>query len=229
MAIVGWQLFRREGSDGLEMIGVDGDLLDDAPLAELPLACEITVEAPSTLPEFMASTQAAIDSVVATGRKATVLWVLVYLPSDEHAVRYSQIPLPAKASLSVAPANDPQWTIFDRARPVDMEMQSMQDLALMAELHAAGDVGGVRRVEHTVGGLAADRRTPFVAAARSVGFETEDAAAEPIVLHHRVDPSGITPDSWTLRLITERFGATYGGWSCELVRPAERRRPWRRR
>jgi hypothetical protein len=233
-----WELFRRDGADGFEMMGVDGDLLDDAPLAELPLACEITIEAPSTQPEFIASTEAAVEAITAelggriagTSRTATSLWVLVHLPSDEHAVGYTQVPLPAKASVAVAPSHDPDWTVFERLRPVDMEEQSMRDLAVMATLHAAGDVGGVRPIEHVVTGLTDDTVDAFTQAVTGVFPALESARkAGSLTLAQRGDPADITPDTWTIRQIAERFGATYDGWSSAVVAPAGRSRPWRRR
>jgi len=232
-----WELFRRDGPDGFQMMGVDGDLLTEAPDHALPLACEITIEAPSTLPEFVAPTEAAIDTiteeiggrVAGTSRTATRLWILGYLPSDEHAGRFAQVPLPTNASVSVAPSNDPEWTLFERVRPVDMEEQSMRDLRVMAKLHAAGDTGGVRTIEHVVSGLAADRAAAFVSAAGSIGFESGPAEDDRMILRHDGDPSDITAGSWTLRLISERHGAVYEGWECDVARPIERRRSWWRR
>ena len=164
-----WELFRRDGVAGFEMMGVDGDLLGEAPLPELPIAVEITIEAPSTMPEFIGPAESAIERITdelggriaGTSRTATRLWALVALASDEHAARFTQVPLPAKASVSVAPSRDPGWTIFDRVRPVDMEEQSMHDLRRMAALHAAGDVGGVRPIEHDVSGLVPERSAAF--------------------------------------------------------------------
>ena len=141
------------------------------------------------------------------------------------------MPLPAKASVSVAPSRDPDWTIFERARPVDMEVQSMRDLRMMAELHAAGDSGGVRPIEHAVSGLVADRSSAFSSAARSIGLDPGPVEDGRIMLRHDADPSDITPESWTLRLIAERHGADYDGWRCDVVgapAPARERR-WRRR
>jgi hypothetical protein len=232
-----WELFRRDGPDGFEMIGVEGDLLTEAPDLALPLAVEITIDAPSTLPEFIARTEAAVDTitdqiggrVVGTSRTATRLWALVHLPSDEHAARFTRVPLPAKASVSVAPSRDPEWTIFERVRPLDMEVQSMRDLRTMAELHAAGDAGGVRSIEHVVSGLESDRSPAFVSAAGSIGFEPGPLERDRMILRHDADPSDITPESWTLRLIAERHGAVYGGWQCDVVRESERRRSWWRR
>jgi len=221
------------------MVGVDGDLLTEAPLTELPMAIEITIEAPSTLPEFIGSAEATIDKVTTqlrgrvagTARTATRLWVLVHLPNDQHAERFTQVPLPAKASVSVAPANDPGWTLFERVRPVDMEEQSMRDVAVMAELHAAGDVGGVRSIEHVVTGVDPDQAASLGRAAGTVGFTVTTDDGDRMVLRHEADPTDITPDSWTLRLIAERHGAEYDGWGCAVVAspsPAPRRR-WRRR
>ena len=136
--------------------------------------------------------------------------------------------------MSVAPSRDPGWTIFDRVRPVDMEEQSMHDLRRMAALHAAGDVGGVRPIEHDVSGLVPERSAAFLAAAATVGFEpvssdTGLSDAGRMVLRHDVDPADITPDSWTLRLIAERHGAVYDGWRCAVVHPRGADRPRRRR
>jgi regulator of RNase E activity RraB len=237
-----WKLFRREGSGELEMIGVDADLFDEAPVADLPLAVEVTIEASSTLPEFIGSAEATMDAItqrargriVGTSRRATQLWVLVYLPGDESAAEYTQIPLPARASVSVAPSNDPQWTLFDRVRPVDREHQSMLDLAVMAGLHAAGDTGGDRDIEHVVTGLDADAAERFAAAVSSVvgpaEIEREDAHADggaTIVVRHRGDPADVTDETWTIRQIAERHGATYDGWGCAVLQPyASKRRTW---
>jgi hypothetical protein len=235
-----WELFRRDGPDGFEMMGVDGDLLAEAPDPALPLACEITIEAPSTLPEFIAATEAAVDTitdqiggrVAGTSRTATTLWALIHLPSDEHAERFTQVPLPAKAAVSVAPSRDPEWTIFERVRPVDMEVQSMRDLRAMAELHAAGDTGGIRPIEHLVTGLDPDRSVAFARAVGSLGIKPGPLDGDRMILRHEADPSDITPDSWTLRVIAERHGAVYDGWRCDVVgasAPSRSRRRWRRR
>jgi hypothetical protein len=235
-----WELFRREGANGFEMMGVDGELLVEAPLADLSIAVEITIEAVSTLPEFIGPAEAGIERiaddlagrVAGTSRTATTLWTLVHVPSDEDAARFTQLPLPAKASVSVAPSVDPDWTIFERVRPVDMEAQSMRDLRVMAELHAAGDVGGLRSIEHVVTGLDPERAAAFVAAAATLGFEPSSTDGGRMALRHEADPSDITPDSWTLRLIAERHGATYVGWGCDVISarpPAGAGRRWRRR
>lgn len=232
-----WELFRRHGPEGFQMMGVDGDLLTEAPDVALPLACEITIDAPSTLPEFVAATEAAVNTiteeiggrVAGTSRTDTSLWILSFLPSDEYAGRFTKVPLPARASVSVAPSNDPEWTLFERVRPVDMEEQSMRDLGVMAKLHAAGDTGGVRTIGHVVSGLAADRAAAFVSAAGSIGFQSGPAEAGRMILRHDADPSDITAESWTLRLISERHGAVYEGWESDVARPSERRRSWWRR
>lgn len=220
-----WELFRRDGAADLEMIGVDGDLLVDAPIATLPLACEITIDAPSTLPEFIGAAEVALEAitdqlggrVAGTSRTATRLWTLVHLPSDEHASRFTQIPLPAKASVTVAPANDPAWTIFDRVRPVGIEQQSMFDLGVMAALHRLGDIGGMRRIEHHVIDLDDERSEACAAAIGSVGFEVVPHRDGGLGVVHDADPSDLTTDSWTIRLIAERHRGTYAGWTCEPV------------
>ncbi|MGA9276881.1 hypothetical protein, partial [Ilumatobacter sp.] len=81
-----WELFRRDAAGGTVMIGVDGELLDVASIAGLPLACEITIDAPSTMPEFIGPAEASIESIttrlggriVGTRRTATRLRTLVY-------------------------------------------------------------------------------------------------------------------------------------------------------
>jgi hypothetical protein len=170
--------------------------------------------------------------VAGTVRAASRLWVLVHLPSDEHAARYTRIPLPAKAAVEVAPSIDPGWTLFERLRPVGMEDQSMRDLAVMASLHAAGDTGGPRAIEHVVTGLNGETVDAFTRAVTGVfpDIEPSDTAADDrLVLSRRGDPADVTSDTWTIRQIAERFGATYDGWGCAVVTPDAPRRRWRRR
>ncbi len=110
-----WELFRRHGPEGFQMMGVDGDLLTEAPDVALPLACEITIDAPSPLPEFVAATEAAVNTiteeiggrVAGTSRTDTSLWILSFLPSDEYAGRFTKVPLPARASVSVGSEQRP--------------------------------------------------------------------------------------------------------------------------
>ena len=59
---MGWELFRRDSADGFELVGVDGDLLIEAPLERLPIAVEISVAATSALPESLPATEQAISS-----------------------------------------------------------------------------------------------------------------------------------------------------------------------
>jgi len=222
-----WELFRRDGAGAIEMIGVDGDLLDVAPIDTLPLAVEITIDAPSTLPEFIGPAEVALEAITdelggclaGTSRTATQLWTLVHLPNDEHASRFMQIPLPARASVSVAPANDPDWTIFDRVRPIGIEQQSMSDLGVMAALHRAGDTGGSRRIEHRITDLDDERSRACATAIGSVGFEVAPHRDGGLAVVHDADPSDLTSDSWTVRLVAERHGGIYAGWTCERIAP----------
>lgn len=108
----------------------------------------------------------------------------------------------------------------------------MRDLQMMAELHAAGDSGGVRPIEHTVSGLDADRSSAFISVAQSIGLDPGPVEDGRITLRHDADPSDITSESWTLKLVAERFGAAYDGWRCDVVgapTPARAKRRWRRR
>lgn len=230
-----WELFKRD-SNGYEVIGVDGDLLTDAPLADLPVAVEVTIDAPSALPDALAETEMALEQVVAatngrlagTIRSERRLWNLVALPTDEQAAQFASLPLPADASISVAPAIDPDWTLFERVRPHGMEQQSMEDLRIVRNLHDHGDVGGPRQVLHVIHDVPADRRGEFVAAMRSLGYETEVEAPElGVLVVHVAEPQHVTADSWTIRQVAERFGATYDGWRCEVQREAPtRQRRW---
>ena len=231
---VAWELFRREGAHGPEMVGIDGDLVAAAPLVDLPVACEITVEAPSASPDFLGPTEATIEAItaqsggriVATRRTLTRLSILVHLRDDGLASRFMHVPLPARASVSVAPSIDPGWTVFDRFRPVGMEEQSLFDLATMADLHRSGDIGGVRPIEHVVTHLAPARDADFATAMVSLGLAVE-ASSDAVIVRHDADPADITSDSWTIRQIAERCGADYDGWRCAVVtaaRPSGRMR-----
>ncbi len=69
-------------------------------------------------------------------------------------------------------------------------------------------------------------------AAGTVGFSVATNDGDRMVLVHDADPTDITPDSWTLRLIAERHGAIYDGWGCEVRAPLRSTKPkrrWRRR
>jgi hypothetical protein len=241
---MGWELFRRDAADGFKIVGVDGDLLVDAPIAGLPTAIEVKIEAPSTAPSALKQTESAIEQITSqlvgriagTIRGETQLWTLIHLPTDEHARRFSEISLPSGASISVAPTVDPEWTVFERVRPVGMEEQSLLDLRVMSQLHAAGDRGGVRRVEHTIVGLDQNVVEAFLAAVSSVlgSIDTQhDGVAANWTISHDADPAEITPDSWTIRQIAERHGAEYDGWGCAVVGGHDssraQRRWWKRR
>lgn len=240
---MGWELFRRDSADGFELVGVDGDLLIEAPLERLPIAVEISVAATSTLPESLPATEQAIASttdrlggvIAGTVRRANSLWTLVHLATDDGARQFSDIALPAGGSLVVAPAVDPDWRIFEQVRPVGVEEQSMFDLRVMASLHAEGDRGGARRIVHVVTGLADDRSASFASAIESLGFEVRPGDEHVVELIHDADPAHITDDTWTVRQIAERHDASYDGWSCAVVggeradRSGGRGRWWARR
>ena len=224
-----WELFKRD-TNGYEVVGVDGELLEHAPVGALPIACEVTIDAASALPDALGETEMALEQVAAavggriagTIRSEVRLWTLVALPTDDDVQRFAEIPLPSDASISVAPTRDPGWTIFDRVRPTGMERQSLDDLRVVRALHDAGDTGGVRPIEHQVVGLPADLLDGFVASAASLGFRStvrdDVAGALSVVVTHDADPTQLTADSWTLRQIAERHGASYDGWGCGVVR-----------
>lgn len=224
-----WELFDRDAAGGFEICGVDGAALDEAPVASLPVACEIAIGAESAAPGSLGAAERDIESVtrdlngriVATARTTTSLTTLVYLPSDEGAEAYTKITLPRRASVSVAPAIDPDWTLFAAARPTGIEEQSMRDFRVRAQLHEFGDIGGVRPIDHVVTDVAEDVADELVAsiravfpAAEAITDEGDDSTWQ---VSHEADPNDVTESSWTIRLIAERFGATYAGWRCEVV------------
>lgn len=225
-----WELFDRDGAGGVAICGVDGAALDEAPVASLPVACEIVIGAESAAPGSLDAAEHDIASVtrelggriVATARTRTSLTTLVYLSSDEGAEGYTRITLPRRASVSVAPAIDPDWTLFAAARPIGMEEQSMQDFRVRVRLHESGDVGGVRPIDHVVTGVSEAVAGDVVASIRAV-FPSAHAVVDEgddstWQVSHQSDPTDVTESSWTIRLIAERFGATYAGWHCEVVR-----------
>ncbi|MEL6890764.1 MAG: ribonuclease E inhibitor RraB [Actinomycetota bacterium] len=230
-----WELFKRD-TVGYEVVGVDGDLLDAAPISHLPVACEITIDAPSALPDALAETEMALEQVVAatrgrlagTIRSESRLWNLVALPNDDQVDEFAGLPLPERARITVTPTNDPEWTIFDRVRPIGMERQSMDDLRVVRNLHDHGDIGGPRQILHVVQGVSGDHLQGFVASMRSLGYVTEvDAPELGVLVIHEAVPSEVTSDSWTIRQVAERIGARYDGWRCEVRRGRpKRRRGW---
>lgn len=227
-----WELFKRE-TNGYEVVGLDGDLLEAAPVADYPIACEVIIDARSALPDALAETEMALEQVVAAVRgrlAATVrserrLWNLIALPTDEQAAEFGTLPLPAQASITVVPSRDPDWTIFSRVRPVGIEQQSMEDLRVVRNLHDHGDIGGARQILHVIHEVPQDRLQAFVVAMVGLGYRTEVEAPElgVLVIHDAV-PSEVTADSWTIRQVAERHGARYDGWRCEVQRSAPKRR-----
>lgn len=229
-----WDLFDRDGDGGVQICGIDADSRVEAPVVALPIGCEVTVEAESASPDALAATErdlAAITvslngRIVATRRTRTQFVTLAYLPSDDGAGRYASIALPRGASLSVAPSIDPEWTLFEASRPSGMEEQSLLDYRVRADLHAAGDIGGVRPIEHVVTGLAADRVGAFTTAVETLGVSVADVLGDRVGIAQQADPKDVTETSWTIRLIAERFGGVYDGWGCAVMRgedPAPRR------
>ncbi len=229
-----WELFKRDVS-GYEVVGVDGELLDDAPLSELPIAVEVTIDGPSALPDALSETEMTLEQVVAatrgrlagTVRSSTRLWNLVALPSDEQVHEFGTLPLPERTRITVSPTRDPDWTIFDRLRPVGMEQQSMEDLRIVRNLHDHGDVGGPRQILHVIHDVQPDHLQEFVASMISLGYRTEsDAPGLGVLVIHESEPAEVTSDSWTIRQVAERHGARYDGWRCEVQRTPPKRRRW---
>lgn len=235
-----WEMFDRDGAGGFQICGVDGDALAQSPVTSLPVACEITVRADSAAPEMLAATERDIERtttslggrIVATSRTRTTLVTLAYLPSDDDAEWFSKISLPRRASVSVAPAIDPEWTLFERTRPEGIEAQSMLDFRVRSELFAAGDVGGARPIEHVVRGLTPTTTDDFtVSVSAAIADLRRDVAGAEVGSWHGIhvaDPKDVTDSSWMIRQIAERFGASYDGWGCAVVTGVEpkRRRGW---
>ena len=229
---MGWELFRRD-THGYEVVGVDGDLLIEAPLPEYPVACEVIVDAPSALPNVLSETETALEQVVAAVRgrlAATVrshhrLWNLIALPSEEPADEFGTLPLSDKAKITVVPTRDPDWTIFEGIRPVGIEQQSMEDLRIVRNLHDDGDSGCSRQILHVAHDLVDGEVQPFVASMISLGYRTEVEADElGVLVIHNSEPSEVTPDSWTIRQVARRHGGRYDGWRCEVIRTPPKKR-----
>lgn len=225
-----WVLFRTERDSTFALVGFDSELSERAPLAELPFACEVTISAPSVGPHDLPGVDDAIDAaaarlggvVAATIRRPGRMWVLVHLPSEEGARSFETIPV-IDGSVTATVTRDPGWTLFDRARPVGMEVQAVDDFTVWSQLIAEGDTGGVRPIDHYLTGLGAVDVEALTQSLGSVGFVVEqltlDDGSDVLVAAHDADPADITPDSWTIRQIAERFGATYDGWGSPVVRP----------
>lgn len=237
-----WEMFDRDGPGGFQICGVDGDVVDSAPIATLRVACEVTVEAESASPAVLEATERDLERVtdsldgriVATARTRSTLVTLVYLPSDDDADWYTRIALPLGAKISVASADDPDWTLFAKMRPEGIEEQSMLDYRVRTQLHKAGDVGGERTIDHVVTGLSTESLAAFEAAVAAMGYTVESSGGS-VALRVNADPRHVTDDSWTIRLIAERHGGNYDGWGCEVVgggrgagRPRAKKRWWRR-
>ena len=242
--MMAWELFDRDGAAGFQICGVDGDALTEAPIANLPIACEITVGAESAAPAALEATERDLErvtaslggSLVATARTRTSLTTLAYLRSDDGADEFTKISLPGSATLSVAPAIDPAWTLFDAARPHGMEEQSMFDFRVRSQLHQAGDTGGERPIEHVVVGLTLDTLDGFMAsvsaALASVSGNDNGAGVSPWRVIQAADPKDVTESSWIIRQIAERHDADYDGWGCAVRRDdgaVGKRRGWFRR
>jgi hypothetical protein len=244
-----WELFDRDGAAGFKICGVDGDALAGAPIATLPIACEISIGAESAAPAVLEATERDLELVtaslggrlVATARTRTSLTTLVYLPTDSGADGFTRISLPKGATVSVAPAIDPTWSLFVATRPHGIEEQSMLDFRVRNQLHQAGDTGGERPIRHIVTGLTGDTVDDFMgsvsAALVTVRGDAVGDGASPWRLTHVADLKDVTESSWIIRQIGERFGATYDGWGSAVISGTERsvragrrlfRRPQRR-
>ena len=143
----------------------------------------------------------------------------------KQAAEFGTLPLPDKAKITVVPTRDPDWTIFERVRPIGMEQQSMEDLRIVRNLHDHGDIGGSRQILHVIHDLAESQIQPFVASMISLGYRAEVEAPElGVLVVHESEPSEVTSDSWTIRQVAERHGGRYDGWRCEVIRTPPKKR-----
>ena len=89
---------------------------------------------------------------------------------------------------------------------------------MFASLAQAGDNRPRRRVEHVVTGIARDRVDDFVRAVEAIGVTVTPQPDGNIQIVHEAEPVAVTDDAWTIRLIAERFGGAYDGWTCAVLR-----------
>lgn len=241
---MGWSGFQRDVAGSVQLIGIEDALLDRYPVAGLAYAYEIVLNGRSVAPEEVAPTELAIRRlaeglsgfVVATLRSRRRLVTHVYLSSAEHAEAFAAVPRPRRVSIEVRVEFDPAWEQFALVRPRGVEVQSMEDFAVLGALLEAGDTGRARPIRHSVVGVADDAAAGFLAAIEQLGVSIDylpslagDVECSAVITHDSA-PSDVTPLAWLVRGVAERFGARYGGWSCELVtdRPtAPVRRPHR--
>jgi hypothetical protein len=242
---MGWSGFQREVDGGVQLVGIEDALLDRYPVARLPYAYDIVVTGRAVGPEDAAPTELAIRRrtearggfVVATQRSRRRLVTLVYLATADHVVAFSDVPLPRRTNIEVTVGFDPTWERFAAVRPQGIEVQSMQDFAVLGRLLEAGDGGRPRLVEHRVAEIPETAAAGFLAAIEQLGVSVDYLPAIAGVLAatvtHESAPSEVTPVAWNIRGVAERFGARYEGWGCGVVtdRRADppRRRPGSRR
>lgn len=235
-----WEAFTRSVGGGSVIVSVDASLLDEAPIEALPVAVEVTIAVESSASGSTAEAEAGIEAIVQqqlAGRMVgriqdrVEVWSLAYVPSDDRVDRLMSVPYPKHASVTVAPANDPAWTLFDRVRPVEMEQQSLLDHRVFRAMIDERDTGESRAIEHVVTDLDPARVDEFVGSVSALGHVVTPQPDGAIQVLHEGQPFLVTDDAWTIRLIAERLGGTYVGWNVELGRggTANPKRRWFRR
>lgn len=237
---MGWSGFQRDVAGRVQLVGIEDALLDRYPVARLPYSYEIVLTGRAVGPDDAAATELAIRRltearagfVVATQRSRRRLVTNVYLASADHADAFENVPLPRRTTIDLTVAFDPTWEAFARVRPRGIEIQSMQDFAVLGRLLEAGDGGQPRDIEHSVTRIADQAAAGLLAAIEQLGVSVElvpaGADERTATITHLAAPSDVTPVAWSIRGVAERFGAHYDGWTCEVV--TERRAaPVRRR
>lgn len=233
---VTWQHFRRDGLDGTELVGIDGDLLGDEPLRGCGSVCSAVVAVGSSHPDDTREIEATVEDaiagtsarVVATRRASSEFELVVVTDTDGDATTLaSRIGKVAGAVVVVHPNDGESQT--DRFRPVGIERQSLDDLRAVDELFRAGDTGAERNIEHVVESVDATRTGELARSLRAVGYEVDARPGDDgILVRHHARPADVTPDAWTIGQIAQRLGARYAGWSCPVVRAPSRGRFFRR-
>jgi hypothetical protein len=228
---MGWSGFQRDTGSGVQLVGIEDALIDRFPVAGLPYVYEIVLSGRAVSPNETATTELEIRRlaefhdgyVVATVRGHRRLATSLYLSSPDHADDFAAVTLPRRVSVEVRVAFDPTWQRFARTCPRGVELQSMDDFAVLGRLLEAGDNGDPRVIEHTVTSVAEPASAGLLAAVEQLGVSIDylprlvgERDRTAIVTHDAV-PSDVTPIAWSVRGIAERFGARYEGWTCETV------------
>lgn len=123
---------------------------------------------------------------------------------------------------------DPEWGYYhDFLLPDEERWQWIMDRRVIEQLHKSGDQHDIpREVDHFIHFAQAEQRDACAAAARALGFRTDDSdrdddAELPFGLSlHRDDPvelQHIHDVVMTLRALADEHHGDYDGWGCVVV------------